>query len=303
MTLSPCNTKTNQLGRELVDHGTGLFPVACYHDNLIESEVPWHWHDECEFIIVSKGMAIISAENTKYQVKQGEGFFINAGILHAAKPTDNSICLFHSIVFHPRLVGGSIDSIFWHKYVTPLITNTSLKYFYFDGSENWHKKTIQSVESAWQDCVHEPFGYEFKVRASLSELVASLINYYPVVNHKPSEKAIRTNERIKIMLQYIQENYYEQITVSRLANQAMISESECLRCFKNTIGTSPIQYLKQFRIQKATELLTSNSYQISKISELCGFQDVSYFVKSFREIKGKTPTEYRHAYFLESNNK
>lgn len=303
MALSPCNTKTNQLGRELVDHGTGLFPVACYHDNLIEADVPWHWHDEWEFIIVSKGTAIISAENIKYQVKQGEGFFINTGILHSAKPANNDICLFHSIVFHPRLVGGSIDSIFWHKYVNPLLINTSLKYIYLDGSENWHKKIIQVVESAWQNCVNEPFGYEFKVRASLSELIASLINYHPIVSHKPSEKAIRTNERIKIMLQYIQENYYEQITIPILASQAMISESECLRCFKNTIGTPPIQYLKQFRIQKAAELLTLTSYKISKISELCGFQDVSYFVKSFREIKGKTPTEYRYAYFLEYNNK
>lgn len=204
MALSICNSKTNQLGRELVDHGTGLFPVACYH------------------------------------------------------------------------------------------ANPSMKYIYLDLTENWHTESINAVESAWQNCVNEPFGYELKVRAFLSELIANLTNYRPILNTKPSEKVIRDNERIKIMLQYIQEHYDEPITVSELASKAVISESECLRCFRNTIGTPPIQYLKQFRIQKASELLISTSYKISNVSELCGFQDVSYFVKTFREIKGKTPSEYRN---------
>lgn len=293
MALSPCNTKTNQLGRELVDHGTGLFPVACYHDDLIKADVPWHWHDEWEFIIVSKGTAIISVENAKYTVKCGEGFFINAGVLHSAKPSDNSVCLFHSIVFHPRLIGGSIDSIFWHNYVNPILTNPSMKYIYLDLTEKWHSESINAVEFAWQNCVDEPLGYELKVRAFLSELIANLTNYRPTLNTTPSDKVIRDNERIKIMLQYIQEHYNEQITVSDISNKAMISESECLRCFRNTIGTPPIQYLKQLRIQKSSELLISTNYKISNISELCGFQDVSYFVKTFREIKGKTPSEYR----------
>lgn len=293
MALSQCGIKTNQLGRELKRHGTGLFPVACYHDNLIKEDVSWHWHDEWEAIIVSKGTAVIFVENIKYTVKHGECLFINANVLHAAKPADNTVCRFHSVVFHPRLISGDIDSIFWQNYVHPLLTNPLVKYIYLNGTEEWHTESIQAVESAWQNCVNEPFGYEFKVRASLSELIARLAAYRPIVSQRPSEKIIRNNERIKIMLQYIQEHCDEQITVSMLAEQAMISESECLRCFRNTIGTSPIQYLKQFRIQKATELLTSTNDKIANISELCGFQDVSYFVKTFREMKGKTPTDYR----------
>jgi len=75
----------------------------------------------------------------------------------------------------------------------------------------------------------------------------------------------------------------------------MISPSECLRCFRSTIGTPPIQYLKSFRVQKAAELLSSTSTKINEISSLCGFQDPSYFTRSFREIKGMTPNQYRQA--------
>ena len=69
--------------------------------------------------------------------------------------------------------------------------------------------------------------------------------------------------------------------------------SECLRCFHNTIGTTPIQYLKSFRIKKAAELLTNTDLKIVDIGIMCGFQDMSYFAKTFRNIYGCTPSKYR----------
>ena len=62
------------------------------------------------------------------------------------------------------------------------------------------------------------------------------------------------------------------------------------------IGTTPIQYTKQLRIQKAVELLESTDQKVADIGALCGFQEMSYFAKSFREIKGCTPSIYRKQY-------
>lgn len=293
MALSLCNTTTNEHGRELVEHGTVLFPVACYDDDLIKKSVPWHWHDEFEAVIVSEGTALIAAGTKKYTLKQGEGIFINAGILHAAWSKNCSICHLHSITFHPRLIGGSIDSIFWHNYVQPLLTNPIVKHIHLDSSEAWHKKATHAIESAWNSCANEPFGYEFQVRSSLSELILHLSAYHPVISRQPSEKVLRNSNRLKLMLQFIQDHYPDQINVSMIADTAMISESECLRCFRNIIGIPPIQYLKQFRIQKAVEFLTSTNETITKIGAQCGFQDTSYFVKTFREQKKCTPSEYR----------
>ena len=85
----------------------------------------------------------------------------------------------------------------------------------------------------------------------------------------------------------------EEVTTASLAASAMISESECLRCFHKTIGLPPMQYLKQFRIQKAAELLISTEKKIGDIGAECGFLDTSYFTKVFRELRGCTPGEYR----------
>ena len=102
MALSPCNTTVNEHGMELVEHGTSLFPVAFYHDNLMEEDVPWHWHDELEIFLVSEGTTEVAVGTEKYIIKEGDGIFINSGILHGAWMHGTGGCRYHSIVFHPR---------------------------------------------------------------------------------------------------------------------------------------------------------------------------------------------------------
>lgn len=293
MALSDCVTKIDSQGKELLEHGSALFPVACYHDDLQQMDVPWHWHEELEVFIVSEGTAVVTSGKEKFVVHQGEGFFVNSGVLHAAWRKDESPCRFHSIVFHPRLVGGSVDSIFWQNYVHPLMDNSSLEYMLLDKSQTWHTKILEFIEDAWQLCKVESHGYEFLVRDHLSQLILHLSDAHPVTQKHVSEKSIRDHERVKIMLQYVQNHYGEALTISNLAAQASVSESECLRCFRNVIGRSPVQYIKQFRIQKAAELLAATAMKVGDIGALCGFQDSSYFVKTFREYKRVTPAEYR----------
>ncbi len=121
MALSVCSTKTDTQGRELIEHGSPLFPIACYHDNLAGEEVPWHWHEDLEAAVVSEGRTIIAAGTENYTLSKWDAFFINGGVLHAMWDADHSGSRYHSIVFHPRLVGGSVDSIFWQNYIQPLL--------------------------------------------------------------------------------------------------------------------------------------------------------------------------------------
>ena len=55
MALSLCRTTVDDSARELMEHGTAAFPIACYHDDLQAEPVPWHWHEELELIYVQKG--------------------------------------------------------------------------------------------------------------------------------------------------------------------------------------------------------------------------------------------------------
>lgn len=293
MALSECITKVNEQGKELLEHGSAFFPVACYHDDLLLEEVIWHWHEELELILVTEGSALVSVGTEKYTVEEGCGMFINTGVLHAVHAVSTESCRLHSIVFHPRLVGGSMDSIYWQKYLNPLLSDSRQSAVYYDSSIEWHKESLKALELAWQTCVYEKDGYEFAAREELSKIIFLLADHHTVMKRGISDKNIRNAERMKRMLQYIHEHYTEEITTLQIAESAMISTSECLRCFHAMIGITPIQYVKQYRIQCAAELLTSTSMKIVDIGIQCGFQDMSYFAKIFREMRGCTPQQYR----------
>ena len=95
------------------------------------------------------------------------------------------------------------------------------------------------------------------------------------------------------MLGYIDEHLEDEITIENIARSAVISVSECLRCFKTTIGVTPIQYVRQVRIQKAVDLLLNTRLTITDVAMRCGFQEMSYFSKIFRQTHGVTPREFR----------
>lgn len=294
MALSICGpVSTDRQGRELMEHGTPLFPVACYHDNISEAEVPWHWHDELEILVVETGIARVCVNGTDHAVKQGEGFFVNAGVLHGVWPEGTEGCFLCSMVFHPRLVGGGVDSILWQKYLEPLLSDPYRPCVHFANMQEWECAASKVIQEAWQICVSEAEGFEFEVRERLSRLIFLLSKYHPAEEKRLSEKTLRDGERIKIMLQYIQEHYDGELTLAKIAKSASISKNECLRCFHSMIGSTPIQYVKHMRIQKAVELLEVTDGKISDIGAACGFQEMSYFAKTFRTLKGCTPGEYR----------
>ncbi len=299
MEATECSAVVDQSGRELQQHGSMEFPIACYSDDLTREEVPWHWHDELELAVVTEGSIEFKAETESIRMRKGDGCFINSGCLHAAfnaadqaAVRDGAACHLHSIVFHPRLVGGTDNSVFWETYIHPLMDNQSMKSLYLNHETTWQHEIISLTESAWRNCTDEPAGYEFSVRDDLSRIVF-LLTLNDRGEKRASAKELRDMNRMKRMLAYIEENVSTELDIRRIAECAALSESECLRCFHMTIGTTPIQYLKNYRIRKAAELLRTTDQKIVDIAVECGFQDMSYFAKTFRLMKGCTPTEYR----------
>lgn len=293
MALGDCGAVPGEDGRELKEHGSALFPVGGYYDDLRRDEVPWHWHEELEAAVVIEGEAELLVEKKRYLMKAGEGFFVNTGALHSVLPRGRENCHLHSLVFHPRLVGGSLESVFWQNYVNPLISQKSYTDALFDLSAPWHAEACGFIAQAWQAMSKEPPGYEFAVRSALSQLIFLLTLHQEPAKREPSERELRDAERIRAMLSYIQEHFGEEVSMAQIAGSAMISESECLRCFHKSIGMPPGRYLKQLRLQRAAELLLSSEKKIGDIGAECGFFDTSYFTKAFREMKGCTPGEYR----------
>lgn len=293
MAFSECCVRIDSHGRELIDHGTGSFPVAYYRDDFRVMNVPWHWHPEWEAVRIIEGSCTVAVGQEKHLLHAGEGFFVNSGVLHGCWDLEESGCIFHSLVFHPRFISGSPDSAIHLNYVLPLMENKALPWLSLSPSLPWQQEVLNAIEQAWTSCFESRPGYEFSVRSSLSRLACLLWEHMPQAVTPAEKRSGLGNLRVKSMLSHIHDNFGEDLTVASIAAAASVSESECLRCFRNVIGITPIQYLKKYRLQQAAGLLASTDQKISDISHKCGFQDISYFTRAFRQQMHCTPSQYR----------
>lgn len=289
--ISFCDTVIGNRNQETLDHGTAEFPIACYFDNLSEKSVPWHWHEEFEVGIVTQGSVLVYTPDQQCQVEQGESFFINSGILHKIEGGDSEESHLDSLVFHARLLGGNMDSIYWRKFLRPVILNSAITQLCFEKESK--QKQSELIASAWMECVNSNYGFEFQVQHLLSQLFLIIKQEKIKVSGSEEKRISQYNERVKLMLTYIQEHYGDNLTVKKIAESASVSESECMRCFRKVLGASPIAYLKTYRLQSAANLISSTQWKISYIAQDCGFSEMSYFSKSFREVYHCTPSQYR----------
>ena len=71
------NIVASEKGRELVQHGSALFPIACYAEDLSSYSVAWHWHEEFEYVLCMKGPLHVDVNKTRLTLQTGQGVFIS----------------------------------------------------------------------------------------------------------------------------------------------------------------------------------------------------------------------------------
>ena len=98
---------------------------------------------------------------------------------------------------------------------------------------------------------------------------------------------------ISRIISYLNENYTSEIGISELIKLTAMSESTLRRHFRKAFGMGPIEYIRKFRLGIAAKLLVSTTYSVKEISQMCGFNNTSYFCRMFRMIYNKTPQDYR----------
>lgn len=291
MIIEGCSPPILEDGRENQIYIQNAFPIACYHDDLTRMPVPWHWHDELEFLIVTEGEIIAAREQDQVRVPRGSGFFVNAGYLHAMWNTGTGTCRLHSMVFGTRLL-GAVDEIYFSKYLGPILGSPSLRSLCLSPEIPWQRDMLDAVERAWELCRDEPPGYEWGVRSALSDAVLQLWKNMPS-GQSEDRMAEQRRKRLKIMIQYLEKNFEKPITLGDIASAASVSESEAERCFAAVVRTTPIQFLKDYRLSRAAELLKNSGSSITAVAASCGFPDTSYFIRSFRKKYGCTPKKWR----------
>lgn len=288
-----CYINMDSSQRELNPHGTSDFPVACYLETILSGDgqcVPRHWHADLEFLAVVSGRCTFEADGYRGDLEAGDAVFFNRECRHAVAGAPEA--RFASVVFSPVIVAGMPDSVFAHRYLAPLFADDAPAYVTFDAAGRFD--VAAQVQRAVEVSHGELPGYEFAVRDALSHCVYAAWECMGRPAAAGDADATAEAGRLNRMCMYVRDHLGEHFSVADIAAVANISERECLRTFKKSMGVSPVRYVTLSRLSRAAALLACDvDKPVADIAAESGFTSPGYFSKLFRHEYGCTPREYR----------
>lgn len=284
-------------GREELITVAEDFPyLAVYsgHDRYQGRSVPWHWHQEIELFYVLSGTVEYETPHEHLTLGAGAAGFVNANVLHMTRAHNDEAqtdLLIHE--FRPRLLAEP-GSRLWKELVEPLTSATSIEIFAVTADDASSEGLRRALRSSF-DLVEEMRpGWEMRVRDAIGEV---WIDFFERLRGRlgdgPMDLGSAQEERLRAMLEYVSRNYPERIGVEDIAGAAFASERECYRTFKERLGVTPAQYLRDYRIQQACRMLMHTTRPVAAIAEMSGLGSASHFGQTFRAAMGCTPSEYR----------
>ena len=288
---------TDQLLRELAVHGAPQFPIRYYIDDsllLPNHSVERHWHPEFECALVLEGSADYRVGDRNILLKKGEGVFINSTVLHGSRTDARERTLVPNIVFSPSLIAAP-DQEIYRKFVTPFLSS-SISCLPLRPSESWQGEILDLLSEAFRLFETGSPTLELDVRQAVSAMWRLIFLHREDCLTQPQCAGVLTMQgRLKLMLEFLYQNFSGKITLQQLADAASISKNEALRCFRKGMGCSPMEYLTRYRLEKGRELLSATDLPITEIALSSGFESVSYFDRTFKKVFGMTPKAFRKA--------
>ena len=134
--------------------------------------------------------------------------------------------------------------------------------------------------------------FELKLKSLINDLMFRLLKYglIDIKSETPEGNDVRIVRRV---VDFISENYMENITLAGLAELVNMSETGLSRLFRNITGMSCIDYVIEYRMTKAMGLLRSTDKPIIEVAYETGFNNISYFNRTFKKHCNQTLSDFR----------
>lgn len=254
-----------------------IYRMGSYHYN---------WHKELEILTVIQGEAEVCVDGESKVLKTGDVILINSNIGHAtlAKAPDSIAMVLH---LEPEFFKDYYDNI---------------ERLYFEccsDDEDRYEKQFILIRAYLSEMIlsHNKNTPELKLlfESAFFNLLHTIILHFPPeeIQSTAFMNIRSTFEAIDKMINYIDKNYRQKITLDNLAKVSQYNRNYISQFFKSYLGINFYDYLTRIRLREATLELGSTDKIISEIALSHGFSDIKAFNSAFKAKFGKTPTEYR----------
>lgn len=248
-----------------------------YHYDRVE-HLPYgggNWHDSLEILSVKNGAGSILCDTNRYTMKKGDTVVIDSNAVH-------TIASEESVEYHCFIIGrafcleNGLD--IEHLHFKPLIRSAELSALIENAARQFGKKADDPSRVV-------------SVRSAALRIMALLACEFsePV----PKTFARKNSDAVKSGIVYINSNYTSELSVDEIAAAAGSSKYHFLRRFKRYTGYTVTEYVNMLRCEYARRLLVGTDAPVGEIARACGFENMSYFSRTFKMYVGKTPSATR----------
>ena len=243
----------------------------------------FHWHQRAEFAYILYGECTITVGKEPHLCTPGDLIVVHSGELHAFVThveSDIYVC-----TFDPQLLYRFLPEI---KFVQSYISKQALE----------EAGIAEEIASLFREIEQEK-----KSQAACCDMIAQadIIRMYSVlVRHfekeiLPDRKILAKFSEFQAVLQYITENYTENITLNGIAHKLNYTPSYVSKLFVTYTGVNFKNYLDSFRIRHAIKLIKNTDLTIADIASNCGYNNIRTFNNAFKRISGTFPSDMRKA--------
>ena len=270
--------------------GTYEFPFEFHHIDQSHPRyvMSYHWHVEYEIIRILTGEFTVTLDEKSFKAVQGDVIFVHSGILHSGIPVN---CVYQCIVFDMN-VFLKLNSV-CADYIQKIVHQDILNFHHFDQR---YPDVLSAVNSLFQSMDEKKPGYELSVIGQFYHFFGIVFGNHYYLDSQP--KARRDYKRIlqlKQVVEFIEKNYASPLTLGQLSDSVSMSPKYFCRFFSEMTHQTPMDYLNRQRIEQACYQLSTTDDSITDIAYRNGFNDLSYFIRTFKKYKGTTPGKYKKA--------
>lgn len=278
---------------EKKQHSSRLVPFSYYKCLLPDyfASVPMHWHGEFEINLVISGCAEFICGDNRFVSAEGDIIVILPNMLHAIYPHENFKQLYDTVVFSPEMLGTSENDRCAAECLKPFLNGGFKASPRITREHIYYSEIKTAAENIFSCAKGNTPRLDMLMKSELLRLLWLLEESGDI--SAVSENTVSRSEAIRPAIEYMNENFSENITVEILAETACMSKSYFMSRFKEAAGVGAIEYLSQIRIKKACGLLSETEKTAAETAFECGFRNLSNFNRQFRRIVGCTPKEYR----------
>jgi AraC-like DNA-binding protein len=242
-----------------------------------------HKHDFLEISVILEGSVIYNIEGIDYDLHEGDVLLFNPGVHHYEQSKENVLLRQLHIGFQNMIFEGyPRDTFPTHSAVITL--NNYKDEFFVTCREMINEKQTGD------------YGYEVVLKALLMKLVIIIIRELNTEETFNNGLMLSFEEREKqeianVIMNYMHENYKEDISLTKISQSMYISQAYISKIFKDETGDSPINYLIKIRLARANTLLKAGELPVKEVAKQVGYDDAYHFSKLYKKYYGYPPSK------------